>query len=89
MESLTDGQAVVNTEVWDALKSYLRFSIRELAKPGALRFKRTALADVAQRGTASIYWGCAVTFLPEHPDTIIEPAMIQTAAAAMLAEVGQ
>lgn len=87
MSSLTPTRTVVNTEVRDALRAYLRFSVRGLSKPSAMRFKKTALGDVVARGVTSIYWRCAAEFL--SPEQVVEAAMVQATAAMMLAEATQ
>lgn len=59
MDSIAERSVPVNPQILAAIKDYLRMSVRGLSRNGALRFKRTALGDIAAAGSQSLYWQCA------------------------------
>jgi hypothetical protein len=59
MDSIAERSVPVNPQILAAIKNYLRLSVAGLSRKSALRFKHTALSDIAAAGSQSLYWQCA------------------------------
>lgn len=77
MDSIAEPDSGVNPQICQTIKAYLRLSVAGLSRKSALRFKRTALSDIAAAGSQSLYWQCAAG------EPVADDA-VRTAAARML-----